>query len=72
MQNSFSMPYRRLRRRNYGQGKRPSGQSNTTIKITATTTKVSATAVVVDHIGCRIKVKARLLTGLLIGEPTAM
>jgi hypothetical protein len=63
---------RRLRRRSHGQGKRPSGQSNTTIKITATTTKVSATAVVVDRIGWRNKVKARLLIGLPVGEPTAI
>jgi hypothetical protein len=32
------------------------------IKIAATTTKVSVTAVVVDRIGWRTKVKARLLT----------
>jgi hypothetical protein len=57
-------------RRSQGQGRRPSGQSKTTIKIAATTTKVSATAIVVDRIDWRTKIKARLLTGLLVGDPT--
>ena len=58
--------------RSHDQGRRPSGQSNTAIKIAATTTKVSVTAVVVDRIGWRTKVKARLLTGLLLAELTAI
>jgi hypothetical protein len=59
------------RARSHGQGSRPSGQSNTAIKIATTTTKVSVSAVVVGRIGWRIKVKARLLTGLLLAELTA-
>jgi hypothetical protein len=41
-----------------------------TIKIAAITAKVSTTAVVFDRIGWRMKVKARPLTGLLVGDQT--
>jgi hypothetical protein len=52
----------------HGQGNRPSGQSKTAIKIAATTTKVSITAVVVGRIGCVANLKARLETGPFVSE----
>jgi hypothetical protein len=39
-----------------------------TTKIAATTAKVSTTAIVFDRIGWRTKVKARPMTGLLVGD----
>jgi len=39
----------------HGQGNRPSGQSKTAIKIAATATKMSTTAIVVGRIGCLTK-----------------
>jgi hypothetical protein len=51
-------------------GQTPERPKQYALKIAAVTTKVTVTIVVVDRIGWRTKVKARLLTGLLIAEST--